>query len=380
MYRTTRHLLLAAIALFMANCAFFDSQVSPPDSLGIADSLKALAVDSANTATQADSAMSDSNVTVADSAAQVAMASDADSSAAEPEKKGLLERVTGVKLPIGNQQKNEESTEWGFITPQKVIWAIIVLLLSIVSIRYSTRLLEALAERWVRQRLLIKGIIPIFRVSSYTLVIYFIIANIFNPPISALLAFSASAGVAIGFASQDILKNIFGGIMLLTDRPFQVGDKIQVGDHYGEVLAIGLRTVRIVTPDDSVVSIPNGEMINQSVSNANSGAQDCQVVAEFYLPADVDLVKAKRLARRAAAVSRYFYSAKPIAIVIKNENHQGRSILKMRLKAYVINIRYEFPFMTEMTELVMTAFLKEGVVNADELSFMPGATVQRDEA
>ncbi|MCB0314052.1 MAG: mechanosensitive ion channel, partial [Calditrichaeota bacterium] len=53
---------------------------------------------------------------------------------------------------------------------------------------------------------------------------------------------------AIGFAAQDILKNIFGGLMLLLDRPFQVGDKIEAGGHYGEVVQIGLRTVRIVTP------------------------------------------------------------------------------------------------------------------------------------
>jgi small-conductance mechanosensitive channel len=184
------------------------------------------------------------------------------------------------------------------------------------------------------------------------------------------VALTASAGIAVGFASQDILKNIFGGIMILFDRPFQVGDKIELGKYYGEVIHIGLRTVRIVTPDDSQVSIPNSEIVNQSVSNANSGENNCQVVAEFYLPPDIDLVKAKKIAYRAAAVSRYVYLNKPIAIVIKNEIHEGRSLLKMRLKAYVLDIRYEFPFSTEMTEIVMGEFLKQKLVTPEELSYM----------
>ncbi len=98
-----------------------------------------------------------------------------------------------------------------------------------------------------------------------------------------------------------------------------MGDKISVGNHYGEVIQIGLRTVRIVTADDSVVSIPNGEIVNQSVSNSNSGEFNCQVVAEFYLPADINVIRLKKICFLAAAVSRYAYLKKPIAVIIKNE-------------------------------------------------------------
>jgi len=66
------------------------------------------------------------------------------------------------------------------------------------------------------------------------------------------------------------------------DRPFHVGDKIEVGKYYGEVIEIGLRSTRIVTGDDSVVAVPNGEMMNHSISNSNSGESNCQVVAEFF--------------------------------------------------------------------------------------------------
>lgn len=258
--------------------------------------------------------------------------------------------------------------EWS-ISFAKIFWALAIFLVALLAFRYLTRPLEFIAERRANLRLVIKRLIPTTRILGWTFVIYFIIAAVLSPPIETLIAVTASAGIAIGFASQDILKNVFGGIMILLDRPFQVGDKIEVGSYYGEVTQIGLRTVRIVTPDDSLVSIPNGEIMNQSVSNSNTGESNCQVVAEIFLPADIDLIKAKQIAYRAAAVSRYAYLNKPIAIIIKNEIHEGRSMLKLRLKAYVLDIRYEFPFMSEMTEIVMREFLKHRLVTPDELSF-----------
>ncbi len=62
------------------------------------------------------------------------------------------------------------------------------------------------------------------------------------------------------------------------NRPFQVGDKFQVGDHYGEVISIGLRSSQFETPDESMVYIPYGKLKNRAVSNTNSSALDCQVL------------------------------------------------------------------------------------------------------
>ncbi|MBN1294675.1 MAG: mechanosensitive ion channel [Candidatus Latescibacteria bacterium] len=255
------------------------------------------------------------------------------------------------------------------ITFGKIVWAVLVFLAALFVLKYLIGFLETFAERWTNLRLLIKRLIPIIRVAGWSFVVYVIIADIFAPPIQTLIAVTASAGIAIGFASQDILKNVFGGIMIILDRPFQVGDKIQVGQHYGEVVQIGLRSVRIVTPDDSLVSIPNSDLVNQSVSNSNSGQFYCQVVAEFYIPPNIDLVKLKRIAYRSAAVSRYVYLNKPIAIIIKNEIFEGRSLLKVRLKAYVLDLRYEMPFGSEMTETVMSELLKQNLISAADLAF-----------
>lgn len=266
--------------------------------------------------------------------------------------------------------KIQESTAAFNLTFGKFFWALIIFTAGYIVIRYLTKLLAALAERWTNIRLTIKSFIPVLHILGWTLVLYIIIADVFAPPIETLIAATASAGIAIGFASQDILKNIFGGIMILFDRPFQVGDKIEVGKYYGEVISIGLRTVRIVTPDDSKVSIPNSEIVSQAVSNANAGESNCQVVAEFYLPTYIDMGKAQKIARRAAAVSRYVYLKKPIVVIFKNEIHQGNSIIKMRLKAYVSDHRYEFPFMSEMTEIVIQELLKQKIVAAKDINLI----------
>ena len=265
------------------------------------------------------------------------------------------------------QETEAPEPEW-HMTFGSIFWTIVLFFTTLFLIRRLTGTLERMAESSTTLRLAIKRVIPMIHILGWSVAVYLIIVNAFRLPIQTLIALSASAGIAIGFASQDILKNIFGGIMIVLDRPFQVGDKVEVGSYYGEVLQIGLRSVRIVTPDDSTVSIPNGEIMNKSISNSNSGESNAQVVSEFFLPPDIKLVQAKKIAYRAAAVSRFVYLNKPITVIIKNEVHQGRSIIRMRLKAYVLDIRYENLFASEMTEIVLQEFLRTRLITAEQLT------------
>ena len=286
-------------------------------------------------------------------------------------KSQVSETQSQTKQSITESIQNEKPDIQWKISFAKIFWSLVIFLIAFVSIKYLTKILETLGERWTNVRLLIKRMIPIIRITGWTFVLYIIIAGVFAPPIETLIAVTASAGIAVGFASQDILKNIFGGIMILFDRPFQVGDKIAIGNYYGEVVQIGLRSVRIVTADDSLISIPNSDLVNQAVSNSNSGEFNCQVVAEFYLPAHINLERLKKIAYLAAACSKYIYLNKPIAVILKNEIQEGRSLLKMRLKAYVLDLRYEFAFASEMTELVIKQLMDESLVHSEELLLFP---------
>ena len=287
-----------------------------------------------------------------------------------------LGSVKPIPNPITDNLENTEKSIakeltpppiWEFFSIGKIVWSLIFIFLGYFLIKFIVSALERFSEKSANHRITIKGLIPIVKIFGWIVIFILIIIGIFRPPAATLIAVSASLGIAIGFAAQDILKNIFGGVMILLDRPFQVGDKIETGSYYGEVVEIGLRSIRIVTPDDSLVSIPNGELMNTSVSNSNNGEANCQVVAEIYLPITTDTNKVRQVAIEAAQVSKYIYLNKPITVLFFNEVKERRSYLKMRLKAYVVDIRYEFVFKSDMTEIVIKQLLTEGLVDPKDL-------------
>lgn len=252
------------------------------------------------------------------------------------------------------------------ISLPKVFWSLVLILVGYFVIRFSIKTLTLFAERNARYRITIRSFIPVVKIFGWITIAFLVVAGIFQPPAATLLAFSASIGVAIGFASQDILKNIFGGIIILLDRPFKSGDKIEVGGNYGEVVEIGLRSTRIVTPDDNLVSVPNSEIMNHAVSNANAGESNCQVAAEVFLPLDADLQKAKEIGTQAAKVSTYVYLNKPVGVIFSQELlPSGKTMIKMKIKAYVSDIRDEFRFKSEMIERATKSLLEEKLIKAE---------------
>ena len=275
---------------------------------------------------------------------------------------------------LGNTEKEEgeDITEppsiSDIISIRKIFWAIIFVLIGYFIVRIISNVLEAFAEKSARYRIAIKGIIPVFRIVSWLFICFVVIAGIFQPPIATVVAVTATVGIAVGFASQDILKNIFGGIVILLDQPFKVGDKIQIGNYYGEVLGIGLRSTRIITDDQSLVSIPNGDLMSQSVSNSNTGEASSLVISEIYLPITIDTEKVRKIATEAAQVSRYVYLDKPVSVLFMNEVKEKRSYYKMSLKAHVMDIRYEGPFKSDMTEIVLRELIKEKIIDPEALS------------
>ena len=124
------------------------------------------------------------------------------------------------------------------ISSANIFYTIIFLLFGFVFVRVITFILNALAERSTKYRIAFKGSIPIVKIVGWVIIIFLVVVVIYKPSVASMLAVSASIGVAIGFASQDILKNIFGGIVILLDRPFVSGDKIEVDKYYGEVVKL----------------------------------------------------------------------------------------------------------------------------------------------
>jgi len=89
-------------------------------------------------------------------------------------------------------------------------------------------------------------------------------------PLTTLVAGVSVSGLTVALAAQDTLKNLFGSLMILLDRPFQVGDLIRIKGHEGKVESVGLRSTRIRDANGHVVSISNEEMARLDSKNISS--------------------------------------------------------------------------------------------------------------
>jgi potassium efflux system protein len=85
--------------------------------------------------------------------------------------------------------------------------------------------------------------------------------------LTRLTVMVSAFGLGLGFGLQQIVNNFVSGLILLFERPLQVGDRIQLGDLLGEVLRIGIRSSTIHTPDGAEVIVPNSSMIQENVTN-----------------------------------------------------------------------------------------------------------------
>jgi MscS family membrane protein len=132
------------------------------------------------------------------------------------------------------------------------------------------------------------------RVVVVGLVIYFILL-FWNINVSAWLASAGIIGIAVGFAAKDTLANLFSGIFILTDAPYEIGDYINLDSgERGQVTHVGLRSTRLLTRDDVEVTIPNAVIANAKIVNESGGRwpkERVRVKVSVAYGSDVDRVK-----------------------------------------------------------------------------------------
>ncbi len=132
---------------------------------------------------------------------------------------------------------------------------------AIVAVRFINRFVARMSKRVARHRLVFKQVGTLLAFSLYVMALSLALSGLFTLSSQALLALSGTIAVTVGFALKDVAASFFAGITILINRPFQVGDRISFGGYYGEVKEIGLRTVRLVTLDDNLVTIPTNKFL-----------------------------------------------------------------------------------------------------------------------
>jgi len=131
------------------------------------------------------------------------------------------------------------------------------------------RLAESLARRSAQKRFTPQALMLLTKGVRYGLGIILVITllNEMGFNLTAIIGAAGIAGVAIGFAAQTSLSNLISGIFLIAEKPFQIGDFVQVGDTLGLVHSIDLMSVNLRTSDNRYVRLPNASLINNKLTN-----------------------------------------------------------------------------------------------------------------
>jgi MscS family membrane protein len=133
------------------------------------------------------------------------------------------------------------------------------------------RVLSRFAAR--TDTLLDDQLVPLIRKTLRIVVVIiaglYIAHNVFNANIGALVAGLGLGGLAFALAAKDALANLFGSLMILSDRPFHLGDRISAGGVVGNVEEVGFRSTRIRTLDGHLVTVPNATLANANIENVS---------------------------------------------------------------------------------------------------------------
>ncbi|MEM9265142.1 MAG: mechanosensitive ion channel family protein [Cyanobacteria bacterium P01_F01_bin.13] len=204
---------------------------------------------------------------------------------------------------------------------------------------------SALSEKVPRRfRLIIKQSVPFLKGLVLIFTIGYLLPLFLNLTGRNLIALTGTIAVALGFAFKDYASSIIAGVVNLFEGPFRMGDRVQIGEHYGEVVDYGLRGLLLQTPDDNAVTIPHNTTWTSPISNANSGQLEAQVVTEFYFAHEADTELAVQILYQAAYSSRFTQLKLPVRVVVSEETWATH----LKLRAYPMDARDEFIYKTDL--------------------------------
>jgi len=251
------------------------------------------------------------------------------------------------------------SAEGVSVSLTTVVDAAIVLVVAYVLARAGSYALSTVADRAVQHRFRVTSFIPILNFCIYGVAGYVILRNLFSLTTTQLVAFSGLMGAAIGLGLKDFFADVVGGLVIVVEQPYQVGDKVSIGDHYGEVTAIGIRSTRLVDPNDTAIVVPNFTFLNDTIANTNTSDAEMLVTVTFHIAPASETGRAVDIVEEALMSSRYVYVSDdhPYSVLVSDEQYYQT----VTGRAYVNDLRNERVFQTDVTQRVLDAFDASGI-------------------
>jgi small-conductance mechanosensitive channel len=187
------------------------------------------------------------------------------------------------------------------ITPLNIIY---LLLLTIALFWISNRVKALLIDRVLTRTPLDTGAQQaVGTIIRYVLLLvgFLIILQTVGINLTTLNVLAGAIGIGVGFGLQNIASNFISGLIILFERPVQVGDRIEVNNVNGRVMAIGARSTRIKTNDNITIIVPNSKFIEENVVNWSFEKNIVRFRVPVGVAYDSDLVKVRNILMEIAA-------------------------------------------------------------------------------
>ena len=155
-----------------------------------------------------------------------------------------------------------------FFTLERLQRIILVVLIAAVGF-ILLKILSSLVDRMTRKVLSQQYNMLVRKAIQYlgAVILLFIVLSLLGVNINALLGAAGIVGIAVGFASQTSMSNLISGLFLISEKPFEIGDVIKVGEHSGVILSIDLLSLKIKTFDNQYIRIPNSLLLSTELTN-----------------------------------------------------------------------------------------------------------------
>ncbi len=282
--------------------------------------------------------------------------------------KNMIYLIVVLLMPLNAYAEEEASTTVENITQftnlirwSGVFFSIFIMAGTWLLIKFISSMVESFGSQFAQYRMLLQKMQSFLQFFIYMTagLIVFMLSFRINDHILALIG--GTLAVSVGFALKDLAASFIAGMTVMIDRPFQVGDRVTFEGNYGDIITIGLRSVRMRTLSDDIITIPNNKFLNEVTVSGNYGALDMQVVIPFYIGLNEDIVLARNLIQEAASSSRYIHLPKPVVVLVKQVITDNYLAIQLTCKAYVVDTGYEKLFETDITLRVMEQFKTNGI-------------------
>lgn len=244
----------------------------------------------------------------------------------------------------------------------KLIAAVIVFIIG----RWIIGWLRKLIDRFLDRRKVestVKSFLDSLANITLQLVLFLLIVNILGISMTSFAAILAAAGLAVGMAMKDNLSNFAGGVMLLINKPFKVGNRILAQGMDGTVQSIGILYTVLLTGDNRTIYIPNGPLSTGTITNF-SDQHERRIDITLNIGYGTDVEKAKTILRSVISNNKLIKDTPAPFIGVTMINN---GTMDLTIRAWVNNSDYG-NVNVDLNEKIYAAFRDNGIYTASLLS------------